>query len=48
METFILTRDIHGERIYGLNGLITSTMSYGEEVLSIAKNRSTAPAAHER
>jgi len=28
-----------------LNGLITSTMSYGEEVLSIAKNRSTAPAA---
>lgn len=28
-----------------LNGLITSTMSYGEEVLSIAKNRSSAPAA---
>lgn len=28
-----------------LNGLITSTMSYGEEMLSIAKNRSTAPAA---
>jgi predicted dehydrogenase len=28
-----------------LNGLITSTMSYGEEVLSIASNRSTAPAA---
>jgi len=28
-----------------LNGLITSSMSYGEEVLSIAKNRSTAPAA---
>ncbi|MCF6171893.1 MAG: Gfo/Idh/MocA family oxidoreductase [Bacteroidales bacterium] len=28
-----------------LNGLITSTMSYGEEVLSIAKNRSAAPAA---
>lgn len=28
-----------------LNGLITSTMSYGEEILSIAKNRSTAPAA---
>ena len=28
-----------------LKGLITSTMSYGEEVLSIAKNRSTAPAA---
>lgn len=28
-----------------LNGLNTSTMSYGEEVLSIAKNRSTAPAA---
>lgn len=28
-----------------LNGLITSTMSYGEEVLSIARNRSTAPAA---
>jgi len=28
-----------------LNGLITSSMSYGEEVLSIAKSRSTAPAA---
>jgi 1,5-anhydro-D-fructose reductase (1,5-anhydro-D-mannitol-forming) len=28
-----------------LNGILTSTMSYGEEVLSIAKNRSTAPAA---
>ena len=28
-----------------LNGLITSTMAYGEEVLSVAKNRSTAPAA---
>jgi 1,5-anhydro-D-fructose reductase (1,5-anhydro-D-mannitol-forming) len=28
-----------------LNGLITSTMSYGEEVLSIAKNRSVAPVA---
>jgi len=28
-----------------LNGLITSTMSYGEEVLSVARNRSTAPAA---
>jgi predicted dehydrogenase len=28
-----------------LNGLITSTMTYGEETLSIAKNRSTAPAA---
>ncbi len=28
-----------------LNGLITSTMSYGEETLSIAKNRSKAPAA---
>lgn len=28
-----------------LNGLITSTMSYGEETLSVAKNRSTAPAA---
>ena len=28
-----------------LNGLITSTMSYGEEVLSIARNRSAAPAA---
>jgi predicted dehydrogenase len=28
-----------------MNGLITSSMSYGEEVLSIAKNRSTAPAA---
>jgi 1,5-anhydro-D-fructose reductase (1,5-anhydro-D-mannitol-forming) len=29
-----------------LNGLITSSMSYGEEVLSIAKNRSAAPAAN--
>jgi len=28
-----------------LNGLITSTMSYGEEILSVAKNRSAAPAA---
>ena len=28
-----------------LNGLITSSHSYGEEELSIAKNRSTAPAA---
>ena len=28
-----------------LNGLITSTMTYGEETLSIAKNRSSAPAA---
>jgi 1,5-anhydro-D-fructose reductase (1,5-anhydro-D-mannitol-forming) len=28
-----------------LNGIITSTMSYGEEVLSVAKNRSAAPAA---
>lgn len=28
-----------------LNGLITSSMSYGEEILTIAKNRSTAPAA---
>ena len=28
-----------------LNGLNTSTMSYGEETLSVAKNRSTAPAA---
>ncbi|GAG59106.1 unnamed protein product, partial [marine sediment metagenome] len=28
-----------------LNGLITSTMLYGEEVLSIAKNRSKSPAA---
>lgn len=28
-----------------LNGLITSSMSYGEEILSIARNRSTAPAA---
>jgi len=28
-----------------LNGLITSSMSYGEEVLSVAKNRSAAPAA---
>jgi predicted dehydrogenase len=28
-----------------LNGIITSSMSYGKEILSIAKNRSTAPAA---
>lgn len=28
-----------------MNGLITSSMSYGEEVLSVAKNRSVAPAA---
>ncbi|MGZ3756169.1 MAG: Gfo/Idh/MocA family protein [Mucilaginibacter sp.] len=28
-----------------LNGLITSSMSYGEETLSVAKNRSSAPAA---
>ncbi|HVX50187.1 MAG TPA: hypothetical protein VHB48_08510, partial [Chitinophagaceae bacterium] len=28
-----------------LNGMITSSMSYGEEVLSVAKNRSAAPAA---
>ncbi|MBK0380692.1 Gfo/Idh/MocA family protein [Mucilaginibacter segetis] len=28
-----------------LNGIITSTMSYGEETLSVARNRSTAPAA---
>lgn len=28
-----------------LNGIITSTMSYGEEVMSIARNRSAAPAA---
>ena len=28
-----------------LNGLVTSTKTYGDEVLSIAKNRSTAPAA---
>jgi 1,5-anhydro-D-fructose reductase (1,5-anhydro-D-mannitol-forming) len=28
-----------------LNGLLTSTMSYGEETLTIAKNRSKAPAA---
>ena len=28
-----------------LNGLITSSMSYGEEILSTAKNRSAAPAA---
>jgi len=28
-----------------LNGLITGSMSYGEEVLSIAKSRSTSPAA---
>lgn len=28
-----------------LNGLITSSMTYGEEILSIAKNRTTAPVA---
>ncbi len=28
-----------------LNGLITSSMSYGKEVLTIAKNRTTTPAA---
>jgi predicted dehydrogenase len=28
-----------------LNGLLTSSKSYGEEILSIAKNRSAAPAA---
>lgn len=28
-----------------LNGIITSTMSYGEEILSVARNRSTSPAA---
>jgi predicted dehydrogenase len=28
-----------------LNGLITSTMSYGEEILSIVKNRTQAPVA---
>ena len=28
-----------------LNGLITSSMSYGKEILTIAKNRSAAPAA---
>lgn len=28
-----------------LNGLITSTMSYGKEILSIAKNRSITPAS---
>lgn len=28
-----------------LNGIITSSMSYGEEVLSVAKSRSAAPAA---
>ncbi len=28
-----------------LNGMVTSTRTYGDEVLSIAKNRSTAPAA---
>ena len=28
-----------------LNGLLTSSMSYGDEVLSIAKSRSAAPAA---
>jgi len=28
-----------------LNGLITSSMSYGEEILSVARNRSAAPAA---
>ena len=28
-----------------LNGLITSSMTYGKEVLAIAKNRTSAPAA---
>ena len=28
-----------------LNGLLTSSMAYGEEVLSVARNRSAAPAA---
>ena len=28
-----------------LNGLITSSMTYGKEVLVISKNRTTAPAA---
>jgi predicted dehydrogenase len=28
-----------------LNGLVTSSMTYGEEILSLAKNRSAAPAA---
>ena len=28
-----------------LNGLRTSSMTYGDETLSVAKNRSTAPAA---
>lgn len=28
-----------------LNGLLTSSRSYGEEVLSVAKNRTAAPAA---
>jgi len=28
-----------------LNGLITSSKTYGEEILSVAKNRTTAPAA---
>jgi len=28
-----------------LNGLITSSGTYGEEILAVAKNRSTAPAA---
>ena len=28
-----------------LNGLITSSMSYGKEILTVAKNRSAAPAA---
>ena len=28
-----------------LNGLITSSMTYGEEILSVAKNRSASPAA---
>lgn len=28
-----------------LNGLVTSSMTYGKEVLAIAKNRTTAPAA---
>lgn len=42
----LFSMEVFMERGYiVLNGLITSTMSYGEEILSIAKNRTTAPTA---
>jgi len=42
----LFSLEIFCERGYiTLNGLRTSSRTYGEEVLSIAKNRTTAPAA---